>query len=108
MVAEHFKLIFSFPEYKISKSEIIIPSASIKFNTVLFYSWNIDEVFNKYGNIFVPRETIRFYEVFIHGKNNLEYAKKYFLELLKRESKHSHQHEVRYLNYLKQIKEGSL
>jgi hypothetical protein len=28
--------------------------------------------------------------------------------LLKRESKHSHQHEVRYLNYLKQIKEGSL
>ena len=108
MVAEHFKLIFSFPEYKISKSEIIIPSASIKFNTVLFYSWNIDETFNKYGNIFVPRKTIRFYEVFIYGKNNFKYAQKYFLELLKRESNHSYQHEVRYLNYLKQMQEGSL
>ena len=98
MILKKYKLAFTFPEYTICCQNIKTFDIS-RLHGIEFFS-NGKIYINSSGNVFAEKNSFEFYTIFIAGSNSFNLAKKYFLTIMKNESKHSELHQKRYFKYI--------
>jgi hypothetical protein len=103
MIVEEFKLVFSSPKYTIARREIEIQCVNMERGNACLHTDLETFVFLK-GNILVNMREIVMYRVVLAGRNNLRFAKQYFLQILAREAEYTDLHRMRYFKCLDDLK----